>query len=32
MIPHMFSNTPNEDVQGLRAILICILPHAKSTL
>lgn len=32
MIPHVFSNTPNEDVQGLRAILIYILPRAKITL
>lgn len=32
MIPHMFSNTPNEDVQGLTAILIYILPQAKKSL
>lgn len=32
MIPHVFSNTLNEDVQCLRAILIYILPQAKITL
>lgn len=32
IIPHVFSNTVNEDVQGLRAILIYILYQAKITL
>lgn len=32
IIPHVFSNTLNEDVHGLRAILIYILYQAKITL